>query len=65
MLTRKAGGAHNNPTYYYTLGKLQIFKLRDEYMKRNGASLRAFHGAFVAQGGLPIKYVREMLFRPK
>jgi len=58
-------GAYN-PTYlYYTLGKLQIFKLRDEYMKRKGASLRAFHDAFVAQGGLPIKYVREILFRPK
>lgn len=58
-------GAYN-PTYlYYTLGKIQIYELRDEYRKRSGASLRAFHDAFVAQGGLPIKYVRTILFRQK
>jgi uncharacterized protein (DUF885 family) len=57
-------GAYN-PTYlYYTLGKLQIQELRDEYLKANpGATLRQFHDAFVAQGGLPIVLVREILFR--
>ena len=57
-------GAYN-PTYlYYTLGKLQIQELRDEYLKtKPGATLRQFHDAFVAQGGLPIKLVREVLFR--
>ena len=54
-------GAYN-PTYlYYTLGKLQIQQLRDEYMKTKGATLRQFHDAFVSQGGLPIKLVREVL----
>jgi uncharacterized protein (DUF885 family) len=57
-------GAYN-PTYlYYTLGKLQIQELRDEYRSKTGASLKQFHDAFVAQGGLPIPLVRRILFRP-
>jgi uncharacterized protein (DUF885 family) len=56
-------GAYN-PTYlYYTLGKLQIQELRDEYRKKKGASLKQFHDAFVAQGGLPLPLVRRILFR--
>jgi uncharacterized protein (DUF885 family) len=56
-------GAYN-PTYlYYTLGKLEIQKLRDEYMQKKHASLQQFHDAFVAQGGLPIPLVRKLLFR--
>jgi uncharacterized protein (DUF885 family) len=57
-------GAYN-PTYlYYTLGKLEIQKLRDEYLARpGGKSLKAFHDAFVAQGGLPLPLMRRILFR--
>ena len=56
-------GAYN-PTYlYYTLGKLEIQELRDEYRAKTGASLKQFHDAFVAQGGLPIPLVRRILFR--
>ena len=56
-------GAYN-PTYlYYTFGKLQIQELRDEYKARKGGTLRDFHDAFVAQGGLPIVLVRKVLFR--
>jgi len=56
-------GAYN-PTYlYYTLGKLQILELREEYRKAKSASLQQFHDAFVAQGGLPIPLVRRILFR--
>jgi uncharacterized protein (DUF885 family) len=56
-------GAYN-PTYlYYTLGKLQILELRDEYRAKKSASLREFHDAFVSQGGLPIALVRKILFR--
>jgi uncharacterized protein (DUF885 family) len=56
-------GAYN-PTYlYYTLGKLEIQKLRDEYMQKKSASLKQFHDAFVAQGGLPIALLRRILFR--
>ncbi|MFO0798380.1 MAG: DUF885 domain-containing protein [Gemmataceae bacterium] len=53
-----------NPTYlYYTLGKLQIYKLRADYQKAKGAafSLRAFHDEFVRQGGLPIKLIRRIM----
>jgi len=51
-----------NPTYLsYTFGKLQIQDLRAEYRARTGRSLRDFHDAFVAQGGLPLPLVRRIL----
>lgn len=56
-------GAYN-PTYlYYTLGKLQIYKLREEYrkLKGNAFSLEEFHNTFVKQGGLPIKLIRRIM----
>jgi uncharacterized protein (DUF885 family) len=56
-------GAYN-PTYlYYTLGKLEIYKLRADYQKAMGAkySLREFHNLFVKQGGLPISLIRRIL----
>jgi uncharacterized protein (DUF885 family) len=57
-------GAYN-PTYlYYTLGKLMIAELSNEYRAKTGASLKGFHDAFVAQGGLPIPLVRRILLRP-
>ena len=56
-------GAYN-PTYlYYTLGKIQIQQLRDDYMKATGKSLREFHDAFVSQGALPVSLVRKILLR--
>jgi uncharacterized protein (DUF885 family) len=56
-------GAYN-PTYlYYTLGKLQIYKLRDDYRKAKGKDyqLETFHNDFVRQGGIPIKLIRRIL----
>jgi uncharacterized protein (DUF885 family) len=56
-------GAYN-PTYlYYTLGKLEIYKLRNDYQKIMGTAyhLSAFHDAFVKQGGVPIKLIRKIL----
>jgi uncharacterized protein (DUF885 family) len=53
-----------DPTYlYYTYGKLQILKLRDEYKKKLGAkySLRAFHDAFLAEGGIPLPLMHKVL----
>jgi uncharacterized protein (DUF885 family) len=56
-------GAYN-PTYlYYTLGKLEIQELAREYMQTKQASLKQFHDAFVAEGGLPIPLVRQILLR--
>ena len=57
-------GAYN-PTYlYYTLGKLEIQDLARDYMQAKQASLKQFHDAFVAEGGLPIPLVRQILLRP-
>ncbi|HWB85471.1 MAG TPA: DUF885 domain-containing protein [Bryobacteraceae bacterium] len=54
----------SDPTYlYYTLGKLEILKLREDYKKLKGSqySLEEFHNAFLAQGGPPVKLVRRAL----
>ncbi len=53
-----------DPTYlYYTLGKLEIMKLRADLEKREGESfsLQKFHDDFMRQGGAPIKIVRQAL----
>jgi uncharacterized protein (DUF885 family) len=54
----------SDPTYlYYTLGKLQILKLREDYRKLRGAnfSLLDFHDKFLAQGFPPIKIIRRAM----
>ncbi len=59
--TKRGAG---DPTYlYYTLGKLQIMKLRDDVKKKEGAkfSLQKFHDDFLKQGFPPIKIVREAI----
>ncbi len=59
--TKRGAG---DPTYlYYTLGKLEIMKLRKDMMKKQGAafSLEKFHDEFLRQGFPPIKIVREAM----
>jgi len=54
----------SDPTYlYYTLGKLQIMKLRADLERKEGASfsLQQFHDDFMRQGGAPVKVVRRAL----
>ena len=54
----------SNPTYlYYTLGKLEIQKLRADLAAREGAAfnLQHFHDEFLQQGGPPIKIVRRAM----
>lgn len=54
----------SDPTYlYYTLGKLEILKLREDYRKKRGSafSLREFHDDFLKQGFPPIKVVRRAM----
>jgi uncharacterized protein (DUF885 family) len=51
-----------DPTYLvYTLGKLQIMKLREDYKAKMGDkfSLQDFHDKFMKHGFVPIKYVRK------
>jgi uncharacterized protein (DUF885 family) len=53
-----------DPTYlYYTLGKLEIMKLRDDVKAKQGAafSLQNFHDRFLKQGFPPIMIVREAM----
>jgi len=54
----------SNPTYlYYTLGKLQIYKLREDVRKKQGSdfSLQKFHDEFLKQGFPPIAIVRRAM----
>jgi uncharacterized protein (DUF885 family) len=61
METKRGTG---DPTYLmYTLGKLEILKLRDDYQRKMGAnfSLQEFHDRFIRAGNPPIKIVRREL----
>jgi uncharacterized protein (DUF885 family) len=48
---------------YYTMGKLMILKLRDDYKAKQGTaySLRAFHDAFIRLGPLPLPLIRRAM----
>jgi uncharacterized protein (DUF885 family) len=62
--TRETKRGTSDPTYlYYTLGKLQIQKLREDYKKKLGDkySLEEFHNLFLQQGFPPIKSVRKLM----
>ncbi|MGB7762037.1 MAG: DUF885 domain-containing protein [Bryobacteraceae bacterium] len=61
---KEAKRGTSDPTYLvYTLGKLQILKLREDYKKKKGAqfSLQEFHDSFIKQGTPPIKIVRRAM----
>jgi uncharacterized protein (DUF885 family) len=49
----------------YTLGKLQILKLRDDYKAQEGASfsLEKFHNEMLNHGAPPIRLLREILLK--
>ncbi len=54
----------SDATYlYYTLGKLEILKLRDDYKALRGPqySLQEFHDRFLSQGFPPVKIVRRAM----
>jgi hypothetical protein len=56
----------SDPTYlYYTLGKLEILKLREDYRRLRGASfsLQEFHDTFLKQGFPPVKIVRRAMLK--
>ncbi|MBB5318820.1 DUF885 domain-containing protein [Tunturibacter empetritectus] len=50
---------------YYTLGKLEIMKLRADMMQKQGAAfnLQTFHDNFMRQGFAPIKIVRKAMLQ--
>jgi uncharacterized protein (DUF885 family) len=48
---------------YYTMGKLMILKLRDDYKAKQGASYsqQGFHDAFIKIGPLPLPLMRRAM----
>ena len=54
----------SDPTYLvYTVGKLQIMKLREDYRKQQGDkfTLQDFHDKFMLQGAVPLKIIRKAM----
>jgi uncharacterized protein (DUF885 family) len=51
----------------YSLGKLQILKLRDDYHAQEGDkfSLKKFHDEVLSHGMLPIRLLRELMLKDK
>jgi uncharacterized protein (DUF885 family) len=61
---REAKRGTSDPTYLvYTLGKLEILKLRADYKQKMGEkfNLEQFHDEFIKQGYPPIKIIREKM----
>ena len=61
---REAERGTADPTYLvYTLGKMEIMKLRSDYKQKMGDkfNLEQFHDEFMKQGSPPIKIIREKM----
>jgi uncharacterized protein (DUF885 family) len=56
-------GAYDPEYLYYTLGKLEILKLREDYRKQEGAefTLQKFHDEMLRHGAPPIRLLREVM----
>ena len=56
--------ATSDPTYgYYTMGKLMILKLREDYKTKMGGqfTLQDFHDTFIRLGPLPLPLIRKAM----
>ncbi|MGO8929089.1 MAG: DUF885 domain-containing protein [Limisphaerales bacterium] len=60
-------GAYDPEYLYYTLGKLEILKLREDYRKQEGAkfTLQKFHNEMLRHGAPPIRLLREMMLKDR
>ena len=57
-----------DPGYlYYTLGKLQILKLRRDWQVQEGAaySLQRFHDEMLRHGAPPVRLLREIMLKDR
>jgi uncharacterized protein (DUF885 family) len=55
-----------DPEYlYYTLGKLEIFKLREDYKRQEGPdfSLEKFHNELLRHGAPPLPLLRQVMLK--
>ncbi|TDD99713.1 DUF885 domain-containing protein [Flavobacterium cellulosilyticum] len=60
-------GTYDPGYLFYTLGKLQILKLREDYKLQEGSnySLQKFNDAMLDNGMMPIQSMREILLKDK
>jgi uncharacterized protein (DUF885 family) len=60
-------GTYDPGYLFYTLGKLQILKLREDFKKQEGDqySLQKFNDAMLDNGMMPIQTMREVLLKDK
>ncbi len=60
-------GAFDPEYLYYTLGKLEIFKLREDYRKQEGSgfTLEKFHDEMLRHGAPPIRLLRELMLKDR
>ena len=63
--TEAVRGTYDPEYLYYSLGKLQFLKLREDYRNQEGAafSLRKFHDAALSYGTPPLRLLRQALLR--
>ena len=61
--TEAERGAFDPGYYSYTLGKLQILRLRDDVQAAEGAgfSLKSFHDRLLSRGAPPVEMMRDVL----
>jgi uncharacterized protein (DUF885 family) len=60
-------GTYDPEYLLYTVGKLQIFKLREDFRKQEGAkfSLQKFHDEMLRHGAPPIRLLREVMLKDR
>ena len=58
-----ARGTYDPAYLNYTMGKLMIRKLRDDWTKGDKTKWKAFHDAFLSYGGPPIPMVRAAMMK--
>ena len=58
-------GTYDPGYLFYTLGKMQLLKLRRDFERQEGAgySLKKFHDAVCDHGQMPIRLLREVLLK--
>ena len=58
-------GTYDPGYLFYTLGKLQLLKLRRDFERQEGASysLKKFHDAVCDHGQMPVRLLRELLLK--
>ena len=60
-------GTYDPGYLFYTVGKLEILKLRDDFIKQEGSNytLQKFNDAMLDHGMMPIRLLREVLLKDR